>query len=140
MTTAVDTNVWIALLNESDALASAARVALDSARQMGPLVAPAPVFSELMAWPGRTETFLDEFFSSTGVPVDWILKEGVWRLAGRAYRDYGIRRRSHGALGPRRILTDFLIGAYAEHNGFQLLTLDQGLYRAAFPKLKIVVV
>ena len=65
MTTAVDTNVWIALLNEHDALAAAARAALDSARQMGTLVAPAPVFAELMAWPGRTESFLDEFFSGT---------------------------------------------------------------------------
>jgi predicted nucleic acid-binding protein len=37
----------------------------------------------------------------------------------------------------RRILADFLIGAYAAVHRYRLLTLDQRLYRAAFPKREI---
>ena len=44
------------------------------------------------------------------------------------------------ALGARRILADFLIGAHALHNGFSLLTLDDRLYRAAFRRLAILAV
>jgi predicted nucleic acid-binding protein len=39
---------------------------------------------------------------------------------------------------PRRILTDFLIGAHALVRGFTLLTFDQRLYAAAFPELNIL--
>jgi hypothetical protein len=33
-----------------------------------------------------------------------------------------------------------LIGAHAQVNGFRLLTLDAGLYRAAFPRLSVIVI
>ena len=39
--------------------------------------------------------------------------------------------------GVRRIVADFIIDAHAIANGFRLLTLDEGLYRAAFPTLTI---
>lgn len=40
----------------------------------------------------------------------------------------------------RRILADFLIGAHALVKGYTLLTLDEGMYRAAYPRLGIVTV
>ena len=45
----------------------------------------------------------------------------------------------HEALhtGVRRILADFVIGAHALANGCRLLTLDDRLYRSAFPTLAI---
>jgi predicted nucleic acid-binding protein len=36
-----------------------------------------------------------------------------------------------------RILADLMIGAHAFANGFRLLTLDERLYRVAFPTLSI---
>lgn len=36
--------------------------------------------------------------------------------------------------------TDFVIGAHAFVEGYTLLTLDEGMYRAAFPRLGIVTV
>jgi len=39
---------------------------------------------------------------------------------------------------PRRILADFLIGAHATVNGYKLLTMDAGVYRAGFPRLAVV--
>jgi predicted nucleic acid-binding protein len=138
MTTVVDTNIIVALWDREDSLNMAAQRALDAARSRGSLVIPAPVYSELMAFAGRTEQFLDAFFDQTSIVVDWDLAEVVSRLAGRAFQGYATRRRRQRELGPRRILADFVIGAYAAQNGYALLTLDGGLYSAAFPALKIV--
>jgi predicted nucleic acid-binding protein len=138
MTTAIDTNVLVALWNEDDALNTMARSALDAAFERGGLVIAAPVFAELLALPSRKEAFLDSFFRQTGISVDWDLHEAIWRAAGRAFQAYIARRRKQRELGSRRILADFLIGAHALQNRFGLLTLDDRLYRAAFPRLSIV--
>ena len=126
MTSAIDTNVVIALWDANPSLSLAAEAALEAAFHRGPLVAAAPVFAELLAAPGRTET------------IDWDLGEPVWRSAGRAFQTHADRRRRHRSSEPRRILADFLIGAHAETRGHRLLTLDERLYRAAFPKLAII--
>lgn len=137
MTTAIDTNVIVALWDRDDALNSAAQSALDNALGQGPLIVPPPVFAELMACPGRSEAFLDSFFNDTGITVDWDVGETVWRTAGRAFQAYVARRKRHRGSGPRRILADFLIGAYALEKGYRLLTLDDRLYHVAFPGLRI---
>jgi predicted nucleic acid-binding protein len=137
MTTAVDTNVIIALWDKDPKLSLSAQHALEAAFHRGTLVVAAPVFAELLAAPGRSETFVDSFFEETGIGVDWELPAAVWRLAGRAFQGYTVRRRKQQDRGARRILADFLIGAHALTNEFRLLTLDTGLYRAAFPTLSI---
>jgi hypothetical protein len=137
MTTAIDTNVIIALWDKDPSLSLSAQTALEAAFSRGALVVAAPVFSELMAAPGRTETFLNSFLEDTGVAVDWNLDEDVWRSAGRAFQSYAERRRKQRDSGSRRILADFLIGAHAFTRGYRLLTLDERLYRAAFPSLTI---
>jgi predicted nucleic acid-binding protein len=138
MTTAIDTNVIVALWDRDNALSLAAQSALDTALSHGGLVVAAPVFAELMAVPGRNETFLDSFFKDTGIALDWNLHETVWRAAGRAFQKYAVRRREKPISGPRRILADFLIGAHASQKGYRLLTLDDRLYRAAVPDLVLL--
>jgi predicted nucleic acid-binding protein len=140
MTTAIDSNILIALWNEDDSLNVLARSLLDAALSYGELVVAAPVYAELLAAPSRTELFLDSFCRETGVRVDWSLGEEIWRCAGRAFQQYGGRRRRERDSGPPRIFADFLIGAHAMHNGFRLLTLDDRLYRAAFPRLIITAI
>jgi predicted nucleic acid-binding protein len=137
MTTAVDTNVVIALWDKDPRLSLAAQNALDKALNRGTLVAAAPVFAELMAAPGRNETFVGSFFEQTGVAVDWELSEETWRLAGRAFQAYTERRRKQRDPGARRILADFIIGAHAFANGYRLLTLDDGICRTSFPTLSV---
>jgi hypothetical protein len=137
MTTAIDTNIIVALWDVDPALNSAALAALETAFRRGNIIASAPVFAELIAAPGRTEVFVSTFFEDAGISVDWQLSEDIWRSAGRAFRGYSERRRKHRQLGVRRILADFLIGAHAAAHGYRLLTLDEGLYRAAFPNLAI---
>ena len=141
MMTAVDTNVIVALWDPDALLSGAANVALDAAIGRGRLVICGPVFAELMALPRRNEAFLDGFLRDTGISVDWELDESIWRAAGRAFQGYASRRRmhrnKHQDSGPRRILADFLIGAHALKRNCRFLTLDEGLYRAAFPRLEI---
>jgi predicted nucleic acid-binding protein len=138
MTTSIDTNIMIALWDRDPAVSAAAQFALDAALQHGGLAISAPVFAELMAAPGRSEAFLTSFFTDTGIAVEWNLQEAVWRTAGRAFQKYAARRKGKRDPGPRRILADFLIGAYAADRGYRLLTLDDRLYRAAFPDLALV--
>jgi predicted nucleic acid-binding protein len=138
MTTAVDTNVFIALWYKDDALNTLARSAMDAAIARGSLVISAPVFAELQASPTRTEAFVEYFLKEAGIAVDWEIEEQTWRTAGRAFQAYARRRKRHGDSGPRRILADFLIGAHALRRGYHLLTLDDRIYSSAFPRLSIL--
>ena len=138
MTTAIDTNVIVALWDPDTRLNSAAQSALDAALGRGGLIIAAPVFAELMACPGRDQAFLDMFFQDAGITIDWNLDEATWRTAGRAFQAYATRRRRQGEKGPRRILADFVIGAHAMRKGYRLLTLDDHHYQVAFPGLTIV--
>ena len=137
MATALDTNVLVAYWGPDPSLNLAVQDALESAFGRGNVTVAAPVFAELVAGPGRTEDFVNGFFEDTGIAIDWELGEEVWRSAGRAFRSYAERRRKHRDPGARRILADFLIGAHAAAHDYRLLTLDERLYRAAFPSLKI---
>ena len=137
MTTALDTNVIVALWDRDESLSSTAEAALEAAVKRGRAVISAPVFAELMAAPGRDEDFVESFLRDTGIVVEWDLDEPVWRLAARAFSAYAGRPRKQREPGPRRVLADFLIGAHALSGGYRLLTLDDRFYRAAFPELAI---
>lgn len=138
MTTSIDSNVIVALWRQADPFNSAAAIMLNRSRKQGNLSVSAPVYVELLGDPSRDEAELDTFLEDTGILVDWTLDERVWREAGRANRGYIQRRRSSGGSLPRRLVTDFLIGAHALVFGRTLLTFDRRLYAAAFPKLAIV--
>jgi predicted nucleic acid-binding protein len=138
MTTALDTNVVVALWGPDPSLNLAVQTALQSAFADGNLTVAAPVFAELVAGPGRTENFVNGFFENTGIAIDWELGEEVWRSAGRAFRSYAERRRKHRDWGTRRILADFLIGAHATAHGYRLLTMDERLYYFALARTSVI--
>jgi predicted nucleic acid-binding protein len=140
MTTSVDSNILVALWDVENTFNLTAKAALESARAAGNLSVAVPVYAELLACPGRSEKFLDSFFAETGIAIDWDLNESIWRSAGLAYQSYARRRRKQRSFEPRRIQADFLIGAHALENGYRLLTFDDRLYRAAFPRLTITAI
>jgi hypothetical protein len=78
MTTAIDTNVIIALWDSDPTLSNLAQSALDEVFRRGHLVVAGPVFAELMADPGRSEVFVTSFLDDTGIAVDWSL-DSVWK-------------------------------------------------------------
>ncbi len=137
MITAVDTNVIVALWGRDLGLSTGAQKSLEDAAAIGELVVPPPVYAELLSCPGRNELFLEEFCRDTGITVDWEITREIWIAAGQAFQKYAVRRKAHSVSGPRRILADFLIGAYAMEKAGRLITLDRGIYRAAFPALQL---
>lgn len=138
MITAIDTNILIALWDSRDALNVPVQNALDSAYESGKLVVSGMVFAELLSGPGRTEQMVEDFLAETGIMIDWVIDEPIWRSAAGAYQGYSRRRKKQKQKEPRRILTDFLIGAHALERKFGLLTLDNRIFKAAFPRLKVI--
>lgn len=138
MTTALDTNAIVALWHKDAGVNSAARSALELASRRGALIISAPVFSELIAAPGRSEGFVRAFLEDTGIGIDWEMNEAIWCTAGTAFQSYATRRRKQGDAAPRRILADFLIAAHAAVRGHRLLTLDERMLRTAFPTLVVI--
>jgi predicted nucleic acid-binding protein len=139
-TTSIDTNVLVYLLNQDDAMNERALAGIERSRKAGGLAVCGPVYAELLGLPSRTQAILDEFFTIGGIQIDWRFEEAVWRTAGGAFQGYVERRLTATGQLPRRILTDFLIGAQAAVRGYTLLTTDSRHYAAAFPKLPIITV
>jgi predicted nucleic acid-binding protein len=137
MTTSIDTNIIVGLWNPADSSNLKAFHALAAALTSGRVVICGAVYGELLAYPTRTEEFIDTFLDDIDVTVDWASSETIWRVSGAAFQKYAVRRRRTRSGEQRRILTDFYIGAHAFCNGYSLLTLDDGIYRKAFPKLQI---
>jgi predicted nucleic acid-binding protein len=136
MTTAVDSNILIAFWNEDDVLNTEASKALEDAVEIGELVISPQVYVEIRALRDRDEAKVEYFLGKTGIWVDWRLEETVWRAAAKASHEFSKRRKE--PLGPpRRIASDFVIGAHAMVRGYPLLTLDRRTFRVAFPSLKI---
>jgi predicted nucleic acid-binding protein len=140
VTVALDTNVIVALWDAADALHPVARKALEEASGREALAMCGVVYAELIGAPGRTEAFVDRFCEEAGIAVEWEFKERIWRRAGAAFQEYAARRKKQNGAAPRRLLADFLIAAHALENGYKLLTLDGGMYRRAFPGLRLEIV
>lgn len=138
MSISIDTNVIVALWTGTEDGSKKAQRALQDAANRGGLVMCGAVFAELLAAPGRSEDFISEFCFETGIVIDWHFSEAIWISAGKAFQAYAKRRKRQKSGLPRRILADFLIGAHANENGHELLTLDAKLFRSAFPGVQIV--
>jgi len=154
MTTAVDTNILLALLIPSAPAAGHAARVLGEAETEGPLIFCEAVGAELSAHfdaPKDPERFIAEtrlrLVPST---VD------VLFTAGQAWAVYSRRRptglvcarcgneqavrcdRCNEPIRPRQhIVADFLIGAHALVHAGRLLTLDPRCYRTYFPELRL---
>ena len=137
MLSAIDTNVISALWSNEPA-ASRMKELLFAARQEGGLVVCAPVYAELMAYPGATKAFVDNFLADTQINIQVSLSKYIWVQAGEAFGAYAQRRREDRAGQPKRLLIDFVVGAHALLATDQLLTLDPKRYRSAFPELILV--
>jgi predicted nucleic acid-binding protein len=135
--TAIDTNVFSSIWSR-EATAPDLLAKLNSARAEGALLICPVVFAELRAYPGATAAFVGKFLDDTHVTVDYRLEETVWAETGERYARYAARRRKALGGSPRRLLTDFLVGAHALVQADRLLTLDQGIYRRNFPEVRLL--
>lgn len=135
--TAIDSNVLSGFWS-GEPLASRMGSQLLEAHAQGGLVVCAPVYVELLAHPSVTQSFVDDFLSETGVVVDFLLGEEVWRMAGKCFAIYAQRRRRSGGGSAKRMLVDFVVAAHASLCADRLLTLDASRYARDFPQLRLV--
>jgi predicted nucleic acid-binding protein len=135
--TAIDTNVLSAIWS-SEPSAPALLDQIDLALKEGGLVICPAVYSELYAYPGADQSFIDNFLRVSRIEVDWSMQPQIWQMAGERFSEYSERRRHHRVTGPKRFLADFLVGAHALAKAGRLLTLDQQRFRSSFPELKLL--
>jgi predicted nucleic acid-binding protein len=136
MKTALDSNILSAFWSNEP---SAQRIEqeLRDSRGQGGVVICAPVYAELMAHPLVSDGFVDKFLAETGIAVEFLLDEQIWRRAAEGFAAYAQRRRRSGGASPKRLLPDFVIAAHALLRADRLLTLDPSRYQQDFPQLRI---
>ncbi|MBO1438386.1 type II toxin-antitoxin system VapC family toxin [Meiothermus sp. CFH 77666] len=139
MITALDTNILIGLWLPDHPFNQKAERALEAAAAAGSLIITPMVYAELLAAPGKTRLWVEEFLDDVGIRVDWNITETSWLEAGEAFADYAHRRRKQTTQAPRRILADFVIGAHALHQADRLLSTD-GWYKTIYKRLRLEVV
>jgi predicted nucleic acid-binding protein len=131
MTTLVDTNVLLDVLDEDPDWMDWSASMLARASEAGLVVINPIVYAETSVAFDTIEG-LDE-----ALPPSYFVRETLpWEaafLAGKAYAAY--RRRGGTRRSP---LPDFYNGAHAAVRGYTLLTRDPRRYREYFPKLRIL--
>lgn len=130
-TLCLDSNVILALRFREPKAEAVSRL-LDAAAY---LTVCGPVVAELAPRDPHAEDWLQDY----GIDVDWTLGRSVWRRVGELHAGYAARRRESRGGMPRRVVTDYLIGAHAEVSGCPLLTLNPADY-SSFTELEILTV
>ena len=131
MSTLVDSNVLLDILDQDDEWLDWSASMLADAARRGPIVVNQLIVAEASV---TLDTFeeVEEAFP----PAYFVRESLTWEaafVAGKAFAAY--RRRGGSKRSP---LPDFYIGAHAAVAGHTLLTRDPGRYRASFPKLRII--
>ena len=131
MSTLVDSNVLIDLLEKPDDRNTWSSRQVREAGDLGPVVVNPIVLAELAI--GFDDVLaLDRFLMG----ID-MTREGLpWTAAFQAGKAHAVYRRRGGLR--QRTLPDFLIGAHAAFRRYSLLTRDPSRYRTYFPSLDII--
>lgn len=139
----LDTNILIATVDPRD-LHHERAVTLMQSVSHSPLLLSPPVYAEVSVGMGSEAvlTFLEEWrirpnFAAMDTPA-------LWELAAERFASYRTNRKRSGGDEPRRILTDFLVGAHAllaPGTGYTsaLATLDGRFFKQHFPELEVLV-
>jgi predicted nucleic acid-binding protein len=137
MRTALDSNI-ISAIWSAEPSTPRIQAVLKNARSQGSIVICAPVYVELVAHPLAAREFVDQFLADTGIAIEFMLDEFVWRKAAVGFAAYAQRRRRSGGTSPKRLLPDFLIAAHTLLHADRLFTLDPTRYQLDFPELRLV--
>jgi predicted nucleic acid-binding protein len=135
--TAIDTNVLSAIWSRERNAQSLSESLAHLMRQGTLRIAPV-VLSELLAYPGATETFIRNFLTDTMIKIDFELDQQVWLEAGRRFAQHVVRRRAAASHEPKRLLPDYIVGAHALLHADQLMTLDSSRFKRDFPELRLL--
>lgn len=131
MTTYVDTNVIIDLLESDSEHHAWSLNAVEEAKTLGPILVSDAVYSEFSI-AMESEEHADETLNQLAF-VRCGYSNRVLFLAGRAYSQY---RKNRGTKA--NVLPDFFIGALAEVEEAPLLTRDPQKIRTYFPAVELI--
>lgn len=131
MTTVVDTNVLIDVLEPAAEHHDWSKNALEAAKLNGPVLVSDAVYSEFSVSMESVDAANEAIRSLALVRVGY--SDVVLFKAGRAYAAY--RRNSGQKLN---VLPDFYIGALADDEDVPIVTRDPSKIRTYFPNVQIV--
>ena len=128
----LDSNILLALLRGEETATDISRQLNQFSAQQR-LVLSGPVYAELIGFYPHLDTSLQ----ATNIKVMPEMPVEGWRRAGEAHAAYTARRKKSGGGLPRRILTDYLIGAHASVHTLSLFTLNVADY-GDFPEVPLL--
>lgn len=132
MTTFLDTNVIISLMNPQENFHQWAKAAVTKCRTAGPLVLTDIVYSEMSVGFDSVEA-VNEAIARFALERVGFSDAALFRAA-LAFKEYRFKNK-----GPKtNVLSDFLIGAQAETAGLPLLTNNRKDYHSYFPELRLI--
>ena len=132
----LDTNIMLTLWNQEPEAQTISKILNKFQTTYQYTVSPV-VFAELRAHPNLTRTKLVSRLQVMQVGFEYNYTEAMFDLAGDRYATYAERRRQDGQQTPKRMLADFLVGAYSACRSKHLFTLDLNRYQTYFPELTI---
>jgi predicted nucleic acid-binding protein len=130
MKTVLDSSVILDVVTDDPKWGDASEAAIRTLMGKGALLVDACVLAEIS--PAFAEGDLEEFLQAWNIRFVPTTRETAMR-AGSLYGAY-LRRRGKA----KRVLPDFLIGAFAMENGGRLLARDRGYYRDYFTGLTVI--
>lgn len=128
----LDSNILLALLRGEETAPQVSRL-LNQLSSQQRLVLSGAVYAELIGFYPQLDTYLQ----AAHIQVMADMPTEAWKQAGEAHAAYTARRRQSGGGLPRRILTDYLIGAHASVHGLSLFTLNVADY-GDFPEVPLL--
>jgi predicted nucleic acid-binding protein len=133
MTTLLDTNIVIALLDQNHHFHAWAVENLEALKTDGPAIVSDIVYCEVSVAMESKEQ-MDEAITSLGLDRITCRDEALFR-AGKAFKRYKDENK-----GPKMgVLPDFIIGALADAEGIPLWTTNSKDYVGYFPNLDLIV-
>jgi len=127
----VDTNILLDVAENDPVWADLSQQQLELMALTETLVINPVIYAEFSIGYARIEE-VEAVLDAVALRVAPMPREALF-LAGKAFLQY----RQRGGLRTG-VLPDFLIGAHAAVEGWQLLTRDAGRYRSYFPALKLI--
>ena len=131
MTTFVDTNVLIDILEPNSEHHAWSKDAVEAAMVNGPVIVSDAVYSELSVSMDSVQATNEAITELSLSRIGY--SDTVLFMAGKAFEAY---RKNKGT--KMNVLPDFFIGALADDEGAALLTRDPSKVRAYFPNVSLI--